>query len=89
VDRTRRAGGIGATEMNSSGRAERQTLVLVRAGLPAHRSQPRQACVRRWGQEERLPGRAPERDPPEQAWEHTKGQELANLWAESLAVAGA
>ena len=69
-----------------------QKVILVWDGLPAHKGQPVQAYLRAergWVREERLPGYAPELNPVESVWENVKGQEMANLCAESLAVAGA
>ena len=78
------------TELRAEFRA--QKLILVWDGLPAHKSRGGQEYLRRqrhWVREERLPGYAPELNPVESVWENVKGQEMANLCAESLAAAGA
>ena len=65
-------------------------VILVWDGLPAHKSRWMQAYLheqRSWVQEERLPGYAPDLNPVERVWESVKGQELANLCAESLGAA--
>jgi transposase len=69
-----------------------QKVILIWDGLPAHKGRLVQAYLqqqRKWVREERLPGYAPELNPVESVWENVKGQELANLCAESLATAGA
>lgn len=67
-------------------------VILVWDGLPAHKGREVQAYLhgqRGWVREERLPGYAPELNPVESLWENVKGQEMANLCAESLEAAGA
>jgi transposase len=67
-----------------------QRVILVWDGLPAHRSRLMQAYLhrqRRWLQEERLSGYAPELNPAEALWQNLKGQELANFCGESLEAA--
>jgi hypothetical protein len=62
-------------------------LILVWDGLPAHRSRVMTDYLHgqsRWRTVERLPGYAPELNPVEYVWGNVKGQELANLCAETL-----
>jgi hypothetical protein len=61
--------------------------LLLWDGLPAHRSRPMQAYLRRerrWLHVERLPAYAPDLNPVELLWGNVKGQELANLCAPDL-----
>jgi transposase len=67
-------------------------VILVWDGLPAHRSRVMTEYLRRqrrWLRVERLPGYAPELNPVEYVWGNVKGQELANLCADSLGQAAA
>jgi len=62
-------------------------VILVWDGLPAHRSRAMTEYLqgqRRWLTVERLPGYAPELNPVESVWGNVKGQELANLCADTL-----
>jgi putative transposase len=64
-----------------------QKATLVWDGLPAHRSKPMRAWLRRqrsWLVVEPLPSYAPELNPVEGLWSSLKGVELANLASESL-----
>lgn len=69
-----------------------RNVILIWDGLPAHRSHDMTAYLRRqtaWLTVERLPGYAPELNPVEYLWGNVKGQELANLCADSLGHAAA
>jgi transposase len=62
-------------------------VTLIWDGLPSHRSRRMQAWIRtqrRWLVVERLPGYAPDLNPVEGLWGNIKGNELANLCADSI-----
>jgi transposase len=62
-------------------------VTLIWDGLPSHRSRTMQAWIRRqprWLVVERLPGYAPDLNPVEGLWGNVKGNELANLCADTL-----
>ena len=64
-----------------------QKATLVWDGLPAHRSHAMRAWLRRqrsWLVVEPLPAYAPDLNPVEAPWGNLKGQELANLCADTL-----
>jgi transposase len=65
---------------------EHRSVHLIWDGLPSHRSRCMLDWVSRqdWLTIERLPGYAPELNPTEQAWGNLKGQELANLCADTI-----
>jgi transposase len=65
---------------------EHRCIRLIWDGLPSHRSRCMLDWVSRqdWLTVERLPGYAPELNPTEQAWGNLKGQELANLCADTI-----
>jgi transposase len=65
-----------------------RAIIVLWDGLPAHRSKRMAdwiATQRDWLHVERLPAYAPELNPMEQVWGNVKGDELANLCAESTA----
>jgi transposase len=62
-------------------------VLLIWDGLPSHRSGRMAewiASQHDWLRVERLPGYAPELNPIEQVWGNVKGQELANLCADTI-----
>jgi len=62
-------------------------VTLIWDGLPSHRSRTMQAWIRRqrrWLVVERLPGYAPDLNPIEALWGNVKGNELANLCADTI-----
>jgi putative transposase len=62
-------------------------VTLIWDGLPSHRSRRMQAWIRhqrRWLIVERLPGYAPDLNPVEGLWGNVKGNELANLCADTI-----
>ena len=66
---------------------EHRSILLIWDGLPSHRSRCMLdwvATQRDWLSLERLPGYAPELNPIEQVWGNVKGQELANLDADTI-----
>lgn len=65
----------------------RGKVTLLWDGLPSHRSKSMQAYIRtqrRWLVVERLPAYAPDLNPVEGMWSNLKGQELANLCADTI-----
>jgi transposase len=64
-----------------------QKATMLWDGLPAHRSKLMRAWLRRqrsWLVVEPLPGYAPDLNPVEALWSNLKGEELANLAADTL-----
>ena len=66
-----------------------RAIILIWDGLPSHRSRRMLdwvATQRDWLSIEPLPGYAPDLNPIEQVWGNVKGQELANLNADTIGV---
>jgi hypothetical protein len=66
---------------------EGRRIIVIWDGLPSHRSRRMLdwlADQRGWLHAERLPGYAPDLNPIEQVWGNIKGQELANLCADTI-----
>jgi hypothetical protein len=66
---------------------EGRRIIVIWDGLPSHRSRRMLdwlADLREWLHAERLPGYAPDLNPIEQVWGNVKGQELANLCADTI-----
>jgi len=66
---------------------EGRRIIVIWDGLPSHRSRRMldwlaDQCG--WLRAERLPGYAPDLNPIEQVWGNVKGQELANLCADTI-----
>ena len=66
---------------------EQRPVLLIRDGLPAHRSRRMTDWLERqrdWLSVEQLPGYAPDLNPLEQAWGNLKSQEHANLCSDTI-----